>query len=71
MEQKYLKPKDGLLVRLEDGMGYVDAEGQLLPLPVVAPCPRPPAPPARLMKPLPEAGSYSATAQKNMQDWQK
>lgn len=32
MEQKYLKPKDGLLVRLEDGMGYVDAEGQLLPL---------------------------------------
>lgn len=32
MEQKYLKPKNGLLVRLEDGMGYVDAEGQLLPL---------------------------------------
>lgn len=32
MEQKYLKPRDGLLVRLEDGMGYVDAGGQLLPL---------------------------------------
>lgn len=32
METRHLKPRDGLLVRLEDGSGYVDPKGQQLPL---------------------------------------
>ncbi len=32
METKNLKPREGLLVRMEDGMGYVPAEGMKLPL---------------------------------------
>lgn len=32
MEQKTLKPRDGMKVRLENGMGYVAEEGQSLPL---------------------------------------
>lgn len=32
MEEKNLKPANGLKVRLENGMGYVVETGQMLPL---------------------------------------
>lgn len=32
MEEVFLKPREGLKVRLENGMGFVEEGGQFLPL---------------------------------------